>query len=230
MAEKLARILAKSPLFEGVAEEELPGMLQCLKPRRAAYQKGEFIATAGEILTGVGIIVSGKAAVIKEQAAGGRVVLTLLKPGDLFGETAAFSKTPRWPAAVQAREAAAVIFLPRENIVGQCAKNCRHHRLLIDNMLQIISERNLMLNQKLNYLTIKSMRGRISAFLLDRYRKAGRASFTLPMNRAEMADFLYVSRPSMSRELGRMKKDGIIDYHLATFQILNPAALKKTAE
>lgn len=229
MLENFTQVLVKSPLFEGVNREELPAMLDCLQPREASYQKGAYITTAGGPLGGVGVILAGKAAVIKESAGGDRVVMTILKPGDLFGEIAAFAEKPRWPATVQAQEISAAIFLPRENIVGRCAENCIRHRVLINNMLRLISERALMLNQKVNYLTIKSMRGRISAFLLDHYRKVGQATFTLPLNRSEMADFLSVSRPSMSREISRMKEEGIIDYHLSTFRILDPDALQRSA-
>lgn len=96
-------------------------------------------------------------------------------------------------------------------------------------MLRIVSEKAMLLNKKVEYLTIKSMRGKIAAFLLDYYRKTGLAIFTLPLNRNAMAEFLNVSRPSMSREMGRMKEEGIIDYHLSTIRIKDLDALKKTA-
>lgn len=227
--DNFTRVLVKSPLFEGVNREELPVMLNCLQPIKAGYQKGEYITMAGGILEGVGLIIGGKAAVIKESAGGDRVVMTILKPGDLFGEIAAFAEKPQWPATVQAQETSTAIFLPREKIVGKCAENCLRHRTLINNMLRIVSRRALMLNQKVNYLTIKSMRGRISAFLLDHYRKAKQATFNLPLNRNEMADFLCVSRPSMSREMRRMKDEGIIDFYLSTFRIVDPDALKRSA-
>lgn len=86
-----------------------------------------------------------------------------------------------------------------------------------------------MLNRKVNYLMIKSLRSRICALLLEYHQKEGRDIFTLPMNRNGMADFLNVSRPSMSRELRRLQEEGVIEYHLATFRILDSSALKKFA-
>ena len=225
-----AQILINLSLFEGINAEEFPLMLNCLQPQQVSYKKDEYITTVGEYLRGVGVILAGEAAVIKESASGDRVVMTILQPGDIFGEIAAFAENPRWPSTVQAREDAAVLFIPRDRITGRCDKNCLRHQFLITNMLRIISERALMLNQKVNYLTIKSMRGRISAFLLDHCREAKQSTFTLPLNRNEMADFLNVSRPSMSREIGRMKKEGIIDFHLATFRILDPGALQQSAQ
>ena len=199
--ENFTHALLRSPLFKSIDSEELPGMLHCLQPREVTYRKGNFIATAGAPLEGIGVILGGRAAVIKESAGGDRVVMSILKPGDLFGEIAAFTEKPRWPATVQAQEAAVAIFLPRERIGGSCARSCKRHYDLINNMLRIVSEKALMLNRKVNYLTIKSMRGRISAFLLDQYRQEKKSTFTLPFNRNETADFLSVSRPSLSREI-----------------------------
>ena len=221
--------LFRSPLFEGIGRDELPVMLKCLQPIKVEHKKGEYIATSGERLRGIGVVVSGKAAVVRETAAGDRIVMTILEPGDLFGEIAAFAKEPRWPATVQAQEASTVLIIPRDRIVGQCANACSWHETLIRNMLRIVTEKALMLNQKVTYLTIKSMRGRISAFLLDHYNRQRTATITLPMNRNEMADFLGVSRPSMSRELSRMKEEGLIDFHLSTFRILDLDDLKRYA-
>lgn len=229
MHEKYGPVLAASPLFAGIEREELSMMLDCLQPQEYLYPKGAYIATVGEELPGIGVIAAGKAAVIKEDAAGDRTVLTILEAGDLFGEIAAFAGKPRWPSTVQAWENTAALFITRDRIVGGCARDCLRHRLLIDNILGIVSERALMLHRKVSYLTIKSLRGRICAFLLDCYRKEGRETFTLPLNRNEMAEFLNVSRPSMSRELSRLRSEGVIRYHLATFRILDPPALKKFA-
>ena len=229
MGENFTDALMKSSLFKGISREELPAMLHCLQPRQRSYRKGEYMAMAGEPLEGIGLILAGKAAVIKEGPGGERVVMSILYPGDLFGEIAAFAEKPLWPATVQAQAAAVAAFLPRERIAGSCARSCRHHYHLINNMLRIVSEKALMLNQKVKYLAIKSMRGRISAFLLDQYRQEKKNTFTLPLNRNEMADFLSVSRPSLSREISRMKKEGISDYHLATFRLLNLEALARAA-
>lgn len=146
------------------------------------------------------------------------------------GEIAAFAEDPRWPATVQAQDVSTVLFVPRERIVGMCTENCPWHQVLIKNMLRIVSERALMLNQKVNYLSVKTLRGRISAFLLDHYKKTGRTTLTLTLNRNEMADYLNVSRPALSREMGRMRQEGLIDFHLSTFRILEPDTLKRYAE
>lgn len=205
-------------------------MMGCLKPRVKQYKKDEYIAIAGDKFESVGIILNGRAAVIKENFEGNRVVITILEPGDMFGEMVVFSRNSLWPSTVVASQDTEVFFLTRDKIVGECANMCPWHRAIIENMLKILSEKAFTLNKKVEYLTIKSMRGKISAFLLEHYKKTGKTTFILPVNRNDMADFLNVSRPSMSREMGRMKEDGIIDFHRSTIKINDLDALKKMVD
>lgn len=224
--EKYLTSLKKTPLFNGIDENELLTMLKCINPKIVSYKKNDYIALAGEKFNSLGVIAEGEASISMENAAGNRIMMAILKAGDMFGEMLVFSKLSAWPANVQAQEPCTVFFLQREKIIGECEKMCSWHRTLIQNMLVIISERALMLNKKLEYLSIKSIRGKLSKFLLEESKKAGSVTFMLPMNRNELADFLNVSRPSMSREMCLMRDEEIIDFHLSSIKILNVNALK----
>ncbi|WP_333595392.1 cyclic nucleotide-binding domain-containing protein, partial [Anaerospora hongkongensis] len=96
--------LKKTLLFAGIKEEDLINMLACLQPKVCHYDKNETIALAGDGFECIGILVKGEAVVIKENAAGSRHVMTMLQPGDLFGEMVVYAANSAWPATVQARE------------------------------------------------------------------------------------------------------------------------------
>ncbi|QGG48089.1 Crp/Fnr family transcriptional regulator [Heliorestis convoluta] len=224
------RFLAKCALFQGIETVVIDEMLFCLDLKSFRYKKNETIALTGEPFESIGILIKGEALVIKETAAGHRSMMALLQPGDLFGEMVVFSKNSTWPATVIAQEESEAWFISRRKLLGQCENSCTWHRTLIENMLRIISEKAMMLNKKVEYLTIKSMRGKLSTFFLEQHRKAGTMTFRLPMKRNELADFLNVSRPSMSREMARMREEGLIDFHLETVRIINAEALRKIAE
>jgi len=210
--------------------EAVENMLHCLNPHVRQFKKNDLITLAGEPFTGIGLLLKGEASVNKESSSGNRIVLHMLKPGDMFGEIIAFSDQSVWPATVQAMEDAVTLFIPREKIIGECQRLCPWHRAIIRNMLRIVSNRALMLNKRLEILTIKSMRGKLCAFFLDQYRREGHATFTLSMNRNQLADFLNVYRPSMSRELARMKEEGLIDYHLSSIRLLDIPALERALD
>lgn len=219
MEEKYIKVLGNSYLFKDMTRDEIEKMLICLNPTINRYEKNELITREGDLFEALGLLLEGKANVIKEKASGARVVMTMLHEGDVFGEMAAFSEINKWPATVQCIEKCTVMFIPKINIIGECEKMCPWHRRLIGNFVKIVSVKALMLSNKVEYLTIKSMRGKIAAFLMDQYKRSNSLTFNVPFNRNEMADFLNVSRPSMSRELIKMKEEGIIDFHLSSFKI-----------
>lgn len=230
MDQKWLKTLSACPLFKGINHENLDLMLGCLKPRIAVFKKNDFLALAGEPFEGLGVVLSGTVAVTKESPSGSRMILTILGPGEMFGEMAAFSQKRQWPATVVAQKNCTVFFLPPEKIVGQCEKQCSGHKILILNMLRIISDKALMLNRRLEYLSIKNMRAKISCFLLEQYKNAGKEMYVLPLSRNELADFLNVARPSLSRELSRMRDEGVIDFYRSSIQIKDLEALKKMVE
>ncbi|MDD2497010.1 MAG: Crp/Fnr family transcriptional regulator [Desulfitobacteriaceae bacterium] len=230
MYKKWKEIFSLCPLFQGINADELNIMFGCFKPRTARFRKNDCIAIAGERFNGIGVLLSGEVAVTKENAAGNRMILTVLSSGEIFGEMAAFSKFKVWPATIIAQKESIVLFLSSESIVGECEKRCAWHKRLVLNMLRILSDKALTLNKKLEYLSIKSMRGKISAFLLEQFKKTGQEVFIMPLKRSELADFLNVTRPALSREFCRMRDDGIIEFYRSSVKIKDIEELQNAIE
>ncbi len=224
---ELAKALEKCELFEGFDNFQLESMLQCFAPKLHSYDKGDFIAMAGKKYNGLGIIVEGNAVISKENAAGSRVMLDMISSGEIFGEVIAFSGREVWPANVQAQTPCKAIFIENNAIINQCTEACSFHAQLIKNLLKTVSIRAIMLNRRVEYLSMKSINSKIAALLLEHMEKAGSNTFRLPMNRNEMADFLNISRPSMSREMGVMRDNGIIDFQKEAVRILQVDKLKE---
>ncbi|MGI6712435.1 MAG: Crp/Fnr family transcriptional regulator [Bacillota bacterium] len=230
MYEKWQKILGVCSLFQGVDPNEMPNILGCLRPRIESYKKNELVTIEGDIFTGIGVVLSGEMIVTKENVAGNRVIMEIISPGEMFGEMSAFSGEGVWPATVVAQVNSTAMFLASEKIAGECEKLCPSHRLLVINMLKIISNKAIRLNTKVEYLSMKSMRGKISTFLLEQYKRTGKNTFMMPLKRDELADFLNVSRPSLSREMGRMRDEGIIEFHRASIKLKDITALRRMVE
>lgn len=223
----LAKTLLKCELFEGFEDYQLISMLECFSPKLHSFNKGDFIVMAGERYYGLGIMVEGSAVVSKDNAAGSRVMLGVLSAGELFGEVIAFSGKEQWPANVQAQTDCSIIFLENSAIINQCGETCGFHSQLIKNLLRIVSNRAIMLNRRVEYLSMKSINSKIACLLLEHMEKSGSHTFRLPMNRNEMADFLNISRPSMSREMGVMRDNGIIEFQKEAIRILKLDKLRE---
>lgn len=226
MYEKWIGSLMKVDLFKNFKIDELDKMLMCIQPNISYFKKKECVTMAENDFNGIGIVVEGEVIVTKENAAGNRVIMAKLSEGDIFGEMMAFSDCNKWTATVIASTDCTVIFLPPDKIIGNCANMCTGHTQLIRNMLSLVSKKALGLNRKVEYLVIKSIRRKISLYLLEQYYKIGKPTFMIPLKRNELAEFLNVSRPSLSRELIKMKDEGIIDFYRSSFKIIDLEALK----
>jgi CRP/FNR family transcriptional regulator, dissimilatory nitrate respiration regulator len=223
-------IIKKSPLFSGIKKEDLGSLLHCLAPKINNYSKNETIVNEGESVERFGIVLDGEAVITKENADGTRVIISIVKKCDLFGEMLVFSSHKAWPVTVMVPSSCKVLFLTNSDMVARCGNNCSWHISLLQNFMNVISDKSLMMNKKVDYLSMKSIRGKIAKYLLEQYQMDGNLNLILPLKRNELADFLNVSRPSMSREMCLMRDEGILEFYLSSFKIKDLNALKRCCE
>jgi len=226
MYSKWMNLLLKVELFKDIEKDELSKILLCLGPRIKAYRKKEYITIQRDDFSAIGIVLDGEVIITKETLAGDRVIMARLDKGNIFGEIAAFASN-KWLATVVADTDCTILFLPSNKIVGVCPKMCLGHRALVQNMLKIVSQKALILNKKVEILSLKSIRKKVTTYLLEQYFMENSSSFEIPLKRNELAEYLLVSRPSLSRELIKMQEEGIVEFHKNSFKILNLEALKK---
>jgi len=224
----LSEALKKCKLFENMTMEELSDMLECLKPKIKKIGKNEIANIQGDDFDGLGVVMSGQAVVVKEDSRGNSSILGILRQGDIFGEMAAFTNSGKWPATIVAQTECIIMYIPAKLVTGVCEKLCKSHQTLNMNMLRILAEKAMILSRKLEYLSVKSIRGRIAKFLLEQKGNSRESTFMLPMNRNELADFLNVARPSLSREMCRMRDEGLIDFHRSSVKIIDVERLKES--
>jgi CRP-like cAMP-binding protein len=222
--------LKSTILFRGIGSESLNIMLDCLKPTVRQCKQREIIVAYGQPFQGIGIIASGRVALTKETYSGNRIIMGILESSDIFGEIVAFSDRRIWPMTVIAHEDCVLLFLPPDKITGTCSNICASHSTLIMNMLQILSNRASMLDKKIEHMSAKNIRGRISSYLLDIYLQTGNRDFILAVKRHELADYLNIPRPSLSREMGLMRDDGIIEFEGSHITLKDVLMLEKSIQ
>jgi len=91
-----------SLLFQGIAPGDLEPMFACLSPRTLRYGRDDVILLAGSPVPAVGLILSGRVKIVKEDVEGHSTILTKLTPPDVFGEVFAFAELSHSPVTVQA--------------------------------------------------------------------------------------------------------------------------------
>lgn len=209
---KINAVLRNTGLFEGVADTEIDAMLRCLGATRVKYGKGEYVSRRGEDLESIMIVLDGKVQLVKDDYWGNRTVLMEYKHGDTMGTEYACAEGERMDVSLVTAEHSEILFLEVRKVATTCPSSCSFHSRVIMNLLRVLAKGSLDLNGRLDRMSKRSTRDKIRAFLSDNARMAGSNEFFITMNRQEMADHLGVDRSAMSAELGRMKKDGIIDF------------------
>lgn len=212
--------LASHPIFNGICEEDLPAMLNCLGSFQKNYQKDEIILLESNEVRSVGIILSGIVHMVKEDSEGYQTLLVAMKDGELFGES--FSCGSHLDAHVSFFAAApcTVLFLPFHKIIHSCKMSCTFHHRLIENMVQLIGDKNVQLMHKIEVISKKTLREKILTYLQQQALDQDSRQFTIPLSRLELAKYLCADRSALTRELSYMQKGGLISYEKNTFQLL----------
>lgn len=217
-------------LFRGIDECNYKHLLGCLSAQVKNYDEGEYIFFAGDVVNHIGIVLSGRAQIMKESLAGNKHIIAILDPSDMFAEGIVCTASRISPVTVQAMEPLKVLLIPYERIIKSCGQACAFHITLIQNVMVILGEKNVILNWKLELMTLKGMREKLASYLLKTSMEYQSNMFQIPLNRTELADFLNVSRTSMCRELTRMKNEGLIDLYGRSFKILDKKRLAQCLE
>ncbi|MHC1750806.1 MAG: Crp/Fnr family transcriptional regulator [Cellulosilyticaceae bacterium] len=226
MIEHYKDVLKKVGLFQNIKEDEIIGLVSCLQGTIKSYEDETTIFSAGDLVSHMGIVLEGELEGIKETVAGDRNIVAMLYTGDLFAEGIVCTAKRKSPLTVRTKTKSIILFIPYERVTQSCQKACSFHVQIIRNMLRILGEKNYALNRKMDYLILKGMREKIVLYLLQQQQEQESLSFNIKLNRSELAQYLNVSRSSMSRELARMKDEGLIDYYKNGFKIVNLERLK----
>lgn len=209
--------LRATTLLHGMPDDMLDSLLTRLAPRLQQYPRGAFLLLAGYENRDLGIVLEGRITASKTTPEGDTVTVTHLAPGGLFGDVLSAAEA-KSPVSLQADSECLVLFLPYERIIRPAAADAAH-LLLLQNLVAAISAKYLGLDHRLELLICKSLRVRIARWLLDQSQAAGQDTFTVPLTRAALAAYLNCDRSALSRELGRMQREGLLETWRGTFRL-----------
>jgi CRP-like cAMP-binding protein len=218
--------LSKVSLFRGIKPDELTGMLSCLNAQKSNYKKRDIILLEGQSVSSVGIVLSGKVQIIKEDFMGNRNIMAEITAGNLFAEAFSCVKTDKLPVTVVSVTDSEILWVDYRRIISTCSSACEFHTKLIENMLYILASKNIMMNQKIEHIAKRTTREKLLSYLSDQSAQHGSSEFDIPFNRQELADYLCVDRSAMSNELCKLQDEGAFEFHLNHFLLIN-ADLRK---
>ena len=213
-------ILKKCVLFDGIDECNLNALLNCLNAKVLSFMKNQVIIEEGTPAKYFGIVLSGSVSITKLDYFGNKSIISVIAPSDLFGESFACAETKAVSVSVVAQNDSEIMLIDCKRIIHSCSNSCEFHSRIIYNLLKILAEKNLMFNQKIEITSKRTTREKLMTFLSFQAAKNSSNSFYIPFDRQSLADYLEVDRSGLSCEIGKLRKEGIIESKRNYFKIL----------
>lgn len=211
------------PLFKGLRPQDIAQMEHCRCLRQKHFARRETIFRAGETVHEIGMVLSGSVHIESVDLWGNKSILSQAGPGQAFAETYAFCAEPLMVDAVAAEDCE-VLFLDVAALSCTRAEH-RWQEQLLRNLLQVSMHKNLTLSRRIFCTTPKTVRGRLLTYLSGQAVRAGSTTFAVPFNRQQLADYLNLDRSALSKEMGKMREEGLIDFDKNHFTLLQPQEL-----
>ena len=217
---KYIPILKRTRLFSGVSEDGIAAMLSCIDSKLREYKKGEYVFRQGEHLNHITVLVDGDLHIQQDDYWGNRSIIHRIAIGEMFGEAYITPESGALLNDVVATQDSTVIFFDAKRIITVCSSACRFHSMVVQNLFFAISDKNRKLVQKLGHVSKRSTREKLISYLSEEAKSQNSASFIIPFNRQQLADFLSVDRSAMSNELCKMRDEGLLAFDKSAFKLL----------
>lgn len=212
-------ILKATVLFENMEDREIESSFLRLNAQERDYKRGDSIFFAGKITQSMGLVLDGSVTIESNDIWGNRTLIDYIGKGGFFAETYALLEKEPMLVNVTANEDCRVLFLRVGNLKNIDQKTNPWKDQMLTNLLNISVNRNLDLTYRTFHTSPKTIRGRLVSYLNAQSLKKGSMEFEIPFDRQQLADYLNVDRSALSKELGKMKKEGIIDFRKNHFKI-----------
>lgn len=205
--EKLIDKMAAMPLFNGCIREEIANLLAMAPHRVRKKEKGEIIAYTGDELNDVVLLFEGTIYTTMSYPKGKQVVIETLHSPSVLAPAFVYISENRLPVNIVAKNDCQLVYINRNAF----AELLHSDKQLMMNFISIISDRLQRLSKRVKEFALLSLRERVLEYL-SKNRKIDNVEW--------LARILGVSRPSLSRVLSELKREGIIGRTIDGLELL----------
>lgn len=203
-------------LFADLSPEQTREALRFFEAQERTYARGEALKTPLAPLRAFGLALEGHIAVTMEEIDGREMLLSHIGPGQTFGESLCYLRENA-PLSITALTEARVLWLRCEGLRREPGSALE--RQLQQRFTAMLARRTLKMNDRIQILSRGSIREKLNAFFTELARDAGSRGFAVPFDREGMAAYLGVDRSALSRELSRMRREGLISFRKNQFSL-----------
>lgn len=216
-------VLEKCSIFNGMKSEYIETIISDKNYKVINYDKGDIIALEDNICEYVGIVLTGSIEIQKIYESGRFIVMQRFNESNTFGEAIVFSLTNNYPYTIISSVKSEIMLIPNKSIIELCSKDEK----FLSNFMSLLSEKILILNQKVKTISFCSVRQKLANFILEQVQIQNREKIKLSINKKELSEYLGVQRTSLSRELINMQDDGILECSKNEIKVLDMYTLKE---
>jgi len=213
----LLNSLQKTSLFSNKDSDEIRYLLSKISYKLVSFKENEIIFSPHKKANNMGIIISGVVHIEKIFPSGKVVVVNRKEAFELIAEPSLFSKSEYYPTTVSVCEPAEIFLISKDQLL----KIFDLDPIIMHNFLSSVSDSMLFLKNKIGLLSLHSIRERVADSLITFYNESENLNITLPFSKKIWAEYMNVSRTSLSRELRKLETENILKFDRQKIQILD---------
>ncbi len=198
-------------------------LLKHIKLITKEYFRGEKIFLENELCSSIAIIKRGVIKAVQNFEDGHEKIIRILNPNEIIGLSLIFSSNPFYKASFYCETLSTIQFIDKQDLLYLMEQNNQ----IKSNILSLISDYSNKLSDHIKLLSYKTIRQKLCAFLYNEYKRTKATSFLILYTKTELASFLNIERPSLSLELSKLIKEGIIANQNKLYTIILLKKLEK---
>lgn len=208
-------------LFKGIKQDDCRRMINCFNAEIKKFKSGSKIMDYSDNPDKLGIVLNGTAVMVRYDVNGVRSIMESLEEQSVFGVYFTFTASHRSCIEIVAETDCEIMFVRRSEITKRCENACQCHTQVVENLLELMSEKAISLNERIEVLSQRSIEDKLISCLriIEEKTPAGKSP-QIPFSTTALSDYLCVNRSALQREITRLKKDGILTIIKRKFRIM----------
>ncbi len=208
-------------LFKGIDQSDCRRMISCFNADIKTFRTGQKIMDYSDNPDKLGVVLSGTAVMVRYDINGVRSIMESLDEQSIFGVYFTFTASQRSGIEIVAETECNVMFVKRSEITKRCEKACQCHSKVVENLLQLMSEKAISLNERIEVLSQRTIEEKLISCLsiIEEKTPNGKAP-QIPFSTTALSDYLCVNRSALQREITRLKNNGVLTISKRKFKLM----------
>jgi len=203
-------------LIKSIKSEEIERLLNEGSFKTTEYAKNSIVHFVGEVCSKLEIILSGKVVIERIDESGNLMTIAEFFSGDVLGGNLIFSKNPHYPMTVTTKQPTSILEINKTRLFQLFSDN---HDFL-KSYLEYVSDHAVILGDRIKHYVNTTIRESIMSYLDYERKKQNNNIITLSITKKALAEKIGVQRTSLSRELAKMREDGLIKFDMDSIELL----------